>query len=437
VCKLNVSVAGANLAAGQTATLAATVSNPRGALQYAWYRGNSGDTTNLFATSAQVSVTPATSTNYWVRVTDGTCTAASATATVSLCVPVISVEPQSALINNGTTRTLSVTASAAQALSYQWYVGDSGVMTSPIAGATSSSYTSPPLTASTKYWVRVLGCSAVNSATAVVTVCTPPAITSGPAMSNTNYPSNAAWIAITASGTNLSYQWFRGVAGNTSQPVSGATLPTYNFTLSTSEKYWVRVTGSCGSVDSPDVLYSVTPSITSQPQSVAVPANATATLSVVASGTYLQYQWYQGAVGTTTTPMQNGTGATFVTPPVTGSATYWCKVTSGGSAAAASNAAMVTLCVGPHISSFSSQYQGSSSWKLQVSVGSADVGNVKYQWYVGVPGDVAASTPDGTAGLTAYRYITPASNQTWWVRVWYANDSCYSDTSGRTIYPVN
>ena len=60
--------------------------------------------------------------------------------------PGISTQPQSQTIASGQTATMSVVATGAQPLAYQWYAGASGNTASPIGGATSSSYTTPALT---------------------------------------------------------------------------------------------------------------------------------------------------------------------------------------------------------------------------------------------------------------------------------------------------
>jgi Ig-like domain CHU_C associated/Peptidase inhibitor I9 len=438
VCRITASIPDHNTSSGQTVTLTATVTNHRASVYYTWYRGNSGDTSVVLGAGTgayQLNVSPTATTKYWVRVNDGTCSYDSAAATVNVCIPTITAQPQSVVINNGQSATLSVTATGAP-LTYQWYIGDSGVTTSPIAGATGAAYTTPALSAATKYWVRVNGCSAVNSATATVTVCIPPSINGALTTSTSKAVGNPAYITVNASGTNPTYQWYMGASGDTSRPIGGANAATYNFTLSQSEYYWVRVTACGTSVNSPAVLYSVAPTITTQPQSVAVPRNTTATLTVAATGTYLTYQWYQGSPGVMTTPMNGATSATFVTPAVTGSATYWCKVTSGSDGLAYSNGATVSLCNGPS-ASFTAQYLWANSWQLSVNVVQSDLGNVKYQWYIGTPGNVAQSTPYGSTGSTYYRTIYSVTEpQTWWVRIWYTDDSCYSDTGGQTIYPV-
>jgi hypothetical protein len=64
-------------------------------------------------------------------------------------------------------------------LSYQWYLGLSGETDNPIEGATDVTYTTPPLTVTTSYWVRVTNTvGSVDSQTATITVSIqPPAMT--------------------------------------------------------------------------------------------------------------------------------------------------------------------------------------------------------------------------------------------------------------------
>lgn len=84
--------------------------------------------------------------------------------------PAITSQPAGATIGYNSTASLSVTATGAD-LSYQWYSGASGSVISPISGATSASYATPALTASSSYWVRVTGTNgSVDSSTATVTV---------------------------------------------------------------------------------------------------------------------------------------------------------------------------------------------------------------------------------------------------------------------------
>src|SRR5205085_612511 len=66
------------------------------------------------------------------------------------------------------------------------------------------------------------------------------------------------------------------------------------------------------------------------------------TLTVIAAPTPLQYQWYIGAKGNTSSPVAGAvTPDITVSPPVTTS--YWARVSNGCSPAADSDAAVVTV----------------------------------------------------------------------------------------------
>lgn len=89
---------------------------------------------------------------------------------VSAVFPAITVQPADDSIASGNTSTLSVTATGAATLHYQWYEGLAGVTTTPV-GTDSNSYTTPALTATKKYWVKVYNTyGEVNSSVATVTV---------------------------------------------------------------------------------------------------------------------------------------------------------------------------------------------------------------------------------------------------------------------------
>ena len=87
----------------------------------------------------------------------------------------INQHPGSTSINSGDTTTLNVTASGTPPFTYQWYQGASGVVTTPV-GADSSSFTTPALSATTLYWVKVTNTAnpaGADSNTATVTVINP------------------------------------------------------------------------------------------------------------------------------------------------------------------------------------------------------------------------------------------------------------------------
>ena len=110
-------------------------------------------------------------TGYPIMVSDGTVPRLNLEAAVLTSLPpTIATPPQNKSINSGQTTTLTVTASGTAPLTYQWYRGTSGD-TSTRVGTNSSSFTTPALTSTASYWVRVSNSyGTINSATATVTV---------------------------------------------------------------------------------------------------------------------------------------------------------------------------------------------------------------------------------------------------------------------------
>ncbi|PPK68428.1 ExeM/NucH family extracellular endonuclease [Actinokineospora auranticolor] len=97
--------------------------------------------------------------------------------------PSITAQPQDTAVASGASATLSVTATGAAG--YQWYAGNAGDTTNPVAGATGAEFTTAALTAPTTYWVRVSGPGGqVDSRTVTVTISggtnTAPTITAAP-----------------------------------------------------------------------------------------------------------------------------------------------------------------------------------------------------------------------------------------------------------------
>lgn len=178
--------------------------------------------------------------------------------------PVIRGQPASQVVPPGGTATLSVDAAGTQYMSFQWFEGVANDMTRPVAGATSSSLTTPPLSSSTSYWVRVSNLvSNSDSDTAYVTVstggCYPPSIIVQP-QDQVVPPGSSTVVYVGASGSDpLGYQWYEGASGDRSYPISGATSWAYTTpAMSSTTSFWVRVINACGSFDSNAATVTVT-----------------------------------------------------------------------------------------------------------------------------------------------------------------------------------
>ena len=141
-------------------------------------------------------------------------------------------------------------------------------------------------------------------------------------------------LSVTAGGSALTYQWYRGLSGNVSDPLPGATASSFVTPPSTAnQRYWVRVSGASGIADSAteQVNLAAPPVITEQPFSAEIVANTQSiTLRVgVESGSAVSYQWYYGRTGTTIAPVIGGNGAELFVSSLNYTTRFWVRVTNG------------------------------------------------------------------------------------------------------------
>lgn len=425
--------------AGQSASLTVTAEGT--SLAYQWYEGQGGDTSQPLRgeTRATLVATPTQTTTYWVLVFNecGSTSTPGVTVTVNpACVPpAVSRQLQSVAITAGQSATLTIAATGTD-LTYQWYEGAASDTSRPVAGATEASLTVTP-NATTSYWVRISnGCGSVDSATASVTVsvpCLQPAILSQPQPAAIN-AGQTVTLSVSASGTNLFYQWYEGPSGDTSQPVQGETSPFLTVAPASTTSYWVRVSNQCGLADSSAAQVSVSPiciqpAITSQPQSVTILEGQSASLVVSASGTSPTFQWFRGSSGDTSSPVQGGVATSLVVAPTT-TTSYWARA-SNACGQANSQTATVTvspLCVPPSITSQPLSTTITEGQSATLSVGAAGTSPLSYQWYRGVVGSTFNPVPGGTGPSVT---VAPTTTTSYWVQI---SNACGSRSSvGATV----
>jgi hypothetical protein len=358
---------------------------------------------------------------------------------VTICAPpAIASQPSSQTIFSGYTAALSVTAGGTGPFSYQWYEGAAGTTTTPV-GTNNSTYTTPGLTATKTYWVRVSStCSgsaiSVNSNTVTVTVCQLPGIATQPASKTINSGSTATLNVIASGSGPFTYQWYDA---NTNALVATGSSTFTTPALTETKSYWARVTSSCnGSVAATSNIATVTvcdpPVITTHPAPKLINAGATATLTVAASGSApFSYQWFEGPAGTTTTLV--GTNSdTFTTPALSATKTYWARVTSACNGNIAnSTAATVTVCAPPVIATQPAPATIPTGSATTLTVVPGGSGPFSYQWYEGT-----APTTTTPVGTNSSSYTTPVltANTSYWVRVTsWCNGSANVNSSTATI----
>ncbi|HEV2208790.1 MAG TPA: Ig-like domain-containing protein [Verrucomicrobiae bacterium] len=306
------------------------------ALAYQWYKGANlltGQTGNsLTLTNAQ-----ATDAAIYSVVVSGACGTAqtnSASLTVNSQVLVVT-PPANQTVCPGDTAQFSINATGT-ALAYQWYKG-----ASQLTGKTGSSLTltNIQVTDAAIYSVVVSGaCGTAQTNSASLTVNSPVLVVTAPANQSV-CPGSTAQFAINATGTALTYQWYKGTNILTGQ--TGNTLVFSNAQPSDAAIYSVVVSGACGSAQTNSASLTVNSQVlvVTPPANQTVCSGDTAQFSINATGTALAYQWYKGANLLTG---QTGNSLTLTNAQATDAAIY-SVVVSGACGTAQTNGASLTV----------------------------------------------------------------------------------------------
>ncbi|HVE69993.1 MAG TPA: hypothetical protein VNI54_01395 [Thermoanaerobaculia bacterium] len=294
-----------SIVAGQSATLSVVAS---GATSYQWFAGL---TPIAGATSSSLTVTPASTTSYFVVVSNscGSTTSNTATVTVTSCSkPSITQPPQSRTIAAGESVTLSVAAS--NATGYQWFTSDGAA----IPGATSPSLTVDPIATTSYYAVVSNSCGSTTSSTATVTViCNLPTISQQPQDAYI-LSGETATLSFSAFGA-ASYEWYTADGTLVGSWASVTVSPSETTT------YYGVAYNICGSRMTNLVTVTVDPCvkafISEQPDDVTIEGGESATLTVYAGGDEpLAYRWHYSTGGVV------GTGQSITVSPETTTSYY-------------------------------------------------------------------------------------------------------------------
>ena len=347
--------------------------------------------------------------------------------------PAITAGPVNQAVCEGANTSFSVTSTAAT--SFQWQVSaDGGVTYNNLSnGGVYSGTTLATLTitgatvALNNNRYRCIAstlCGSTTSNAGILTVNGVPVITSHP-QSVTQCLGSSATFCVTATGTNLTYQWasspfcagpYANIAGATSACLTASPIST------TFYRCFVTSIGGCISSATTNcaaftVVTSVT--VTSQPTDVTACAGANASFTVAGSGSGIIYQWQLSTDGGTTYNNISGANAAIYT--ITGVTVamnnnrYRCQLSNATcTTPGISNAATLTANSLPAITANPQDATICTGGGNTFSVTANGTG-ITYQWQVSTDGGITYNNistatnssytiAGATAGMNGSRY---------------------------------
>jgi uncharacterized repeat protein (TIGR01451 family) len=279
-----------------------------------------------------------------VAVTNALGTANSSNALLTVIgAPIITTQPRSLSLNQGSDAAFSVTARGALPLSYQWVFKGTN-----IPGATASGFTRVNAQAadSGDYSVVVTNAfGAAVSSNATLTVLVGPSILTQPTNRTVLAGGGVNFSVVAAGSAPLSYQWFF----EATNLISGATADTLilpQVQPAEAGVYSVVITNAAGSVTSSaaSLTVLVPPGITTQPSNQTVVLGTNASFTVTATGTApLAYQWVFGG-----TNLAGATADTLLLATVQAvQAGSYAVIITNVAGSVTSTPAILTVLVGP------------------------------------------------------------------------------------------
>jgi gliding motility-associated-like protein len=429
--------------------LSVTAANGTGAYTYQWWSNttasNTGGTllTGETASAFTVPTTVAGTKYYYVVVGSagvGCSNVSSSVATVNTGgSPAISVQPggTSTVCLNAAFAAITVTATASETLSYQWYSNTTssnsgGTSLGTVNGANTGSYTPQSGVEGTVYYYCIINnsCGSITSSVSGAMITNPATVISSQSTAAQTKCRNESFtpITVTAAGISLAYQWYsNATSGNTGgtslESNNGANTNSYTPQATTAGTlyYYCVVTGTCGTATSTisgAFVTNSTTAITAQStatQTACIKGSFTA-ITVTTTGTALIYQWYSntsaGNTGGTSLGTGNGANTSSYTPQATTAGTlyYYCVVTGTcGNATSSVSGAFITNAV----TVISSQSTLAQTKCVNVAFSPVTVTatgtELTYQWYSNTTANTTGGTSLASANGAQTNSFTPSS----------------------------
>ena len=288
-------------------------------------------------------------------------------------------------------------------ITYQWQTNASGSYVT-ISGATASTYSPPPLTATTSYQretVSVSGgitCYSPYTTPITITVSGPVANAGGPntvcqsaspvpiTLSGASFSgtgaTSAAWSIVSGGGTLSSI-------AQTATPQNVTYTPAANYSGTVTLKLTTNPSGGCSGISSRTI--TITPSTIISAQSTGTQTQCIggtfAAISVTATGTgTLTYQWYSNTTLSVSggSSISGATNSSYIpSAATTGTLYYYCVVTGtcGTATSLISGAFIVTPATAISSQSTATQTQCIGGTFTAISITATGTGTLTYQWF--------------------------------------------------------
>ncbi len=391
----------------QLTNLALVASGANIGESYRWYTQPTGGTPIAGANLATYTTPPLTATtSYYVSIlSDGGCEGprTEVIATITTVIPPVTIGASACLGN-----TTTLTASGGANGQYRWYTVPTGG--AAILGEINNSYATPSITSTTNYYVslNISGCESTRTiVTATLDITTPPTATGGSGCGGST-------VTLTASGgANGQYRWYLVATGGS--PIAGQTNATYvTPSLSVNTDFFVAINnGSCESTRT-----MVTATITNAPPAPTTTGGSIcgggAVTLTASGGSAGQYRWYTVATGGTAIAGQ--TNASFVTPSISTTTTYFVAIDNGTCESARTPVIATINSLPTAPTATGASICGSGTLTLTASGGSAG----QYRWYTVATGGTAV------AGQPNASFTTPNISTTTTYFVSIDNGTCES-----------
>ncbi len=328
---------------GSQATLTATVPDY---VTVRWYTQPTGGSPVFTGNVFNTPVLNANTTYY----AEASRTASNCAQTVRTPVNVtVTTTPDAPVVNNANVticsgETATFTAQAVNGVTFRWYTAATGG--TPVF--TGAQFTTPALTATTSYYVEAAAgqCQSITRTKVTANVTATPLV---PQVSQTPVATcsgSSAVLSATSTQPGVTFRWYTSATGGT--PVfTGAQFTTP--ALTADRTYYVEaVAGNCTSATRAAAVVDVNPlpanpTVTVNPTGGQVAAGERATLTATSTTAGVTFLWYSTATGGS--PVH--TGATFTTPALSSTTTYYVEARLSSTGCTSAQRTPVTVTVNP------------------------------------------------------------------------------------------